>query len=110
MPHTSTIAESLAAFRRLDRLIWTLIAAVCLVVVVAPLISTFSVDWPTFAAPVSAALTLGAISWFYRSLRPDPRLASALENTAQLIAFAAVGAPLSYLAAAAALPLQDHVF
>jgi len=42
--------------------------------------------------------------------RPDPRLASGLEATAQVVAFAAVGAPLSYLAAAANLPLQDHVF
>jgi membrane-associated phospholipid phosphatase len=57
-------------------------------------------------------LTLCAGAWFYRNWRRDERLASGLESTAQLIAFAAVGAPLSYLAVAAgaAIPLQDSVF
>jgi membrane-associated phospholipid phosphatase len=59
---------------------------------------------------VLAALALTAAAWFYRRWRPDPRLASGVESTAQVIAFAAVGAPLSFLAAAANLPLQDHMF
>ena len=42
--------------------------------------------------------------------RSDPRLASGLNCTAQVVAFAAVGAPLSYIAASANLPLQDHTF
>jgi hypothetical protein len=54
-------------------------------------------------------LVIIGAAFFYCHRRPDPRLASALENTAQLIAFAAVAAPLSYLAAAANLPLQDRV-
>src|SRR5262249_38095877 len=41
-------------------------------------------------------------------VRPDVRLASALVSTAQVVAIAAVGTPLSYLAAAANLPLIDH--
>ena len=47
-----------------------------------------------------------------RHWRRDQRLASGLECTAQLVAFTAVGAPLSYLAAAAggAFPLQDAMF
>ncbi|MGA2568139.1 MAG: phosphatase PAP2 family protein, partial [Pseudolabrys sp.] len=40
----------------------------------------------------------------------DPNLASALESSAQVIAFAAVAAPLSYIAASIALPLQDAAF
>jgi membrane-associated phospholipid phosphatase len=98
------------ALRRLDRLIWALIASVAAIVLASPLVSSFFVEWKTFAAPLLAGLTLAGAAWVYRHPRPDARLASGLENTAQMIAFAAVGAPLSYLAAAANLPLQDHLF
>ena len=47
---------------------------------------------------------------FYLTSRPDPRLAAALGSTAQIIAFAAVGAPLSYVGASLNLPLHDHWF
>jgi hypothetical protein len=100
------------ALRRLDRLIWGLVAAVAAIVLAAPLVSSFWIEWPAFVAPVLACVLLAAGSWFYRRFRTDPRLASGLTSSAQVIAFAAVGAPLSYLAAAlgAAFPLQDHVF
>ena len=98
--------------RRLDRLIWSLILAVAVAVLAAPLISNFYLDVASFRPPVGACLALIAGAWFYRTWRNDPRLASGLESTAQLIAFAAVGAPLSYIAAAAGagIPLQDHIF
>lgn len=95
--------------RRLDRLIWAMTAAVAAIVLAAPVVSGFSIRWNTFAAPALAVCALTGGAWFYRRYRPDPRIASALENTAQLIAFAAVAAPLSYLAAAADLPLQDRM-
>ena len=47
---------------------------------------------------------------FYRDRRSEPKLASALESTAQVMAFAAVAAPLSYVAASVGLPLQDAAF
>lgn len=96
--------------RRLDRLIWALIAAVAAVVLAAPVFSGFYVDWRSFAAPMTAVVMLTVLAWFYLRVRADARLASGLENTAQVVAFAAVGAPLSYLVASANLPLQDHVF
>lgn len=96
--------------RRLDGLIWGLIAAVAAIVLASPWVGRFSLRWTTFAVPALAVLSLAGAAWFYRRGRPDPRLASGLEATAQVVAFAAVGAPLSYLAAAANLPLQDHVF
>jgi membrane-associated phospholipid phosphatase len=95
--------------RRLDRLIWAAIAAMAAIVLAAPFLSSFSIKWPTFTAPLGAAAALTAVAWFYRRWRPDERLASGAENTAQLITFAAVGAPLSYLAASANLPLQDQM-
>jgi membrane-associated phospholipid phosphatase len=98
------------ALRRLDHLIWAVIALVGAVVLVAPAISNFRIEWRTFAAPGLACLVLASLGWFYRRWRSDPRLSSGLSSTAQVIAFAAVGAPLSYLAASANLPLQDHTF
>src|ERR1700749_3554409 len=94
--------------RWLDRLIWAVIAAVAAIVLATPLLSRFSIRWPTFAAPLSTVTVLMMVGWFYRDWRPDDRLASGAENTAQLIAFAAVGAPLSYLAASINWPLQDQ--
>ena len=97
------------ALRRLDRLIWATIAAVAAIVLVAPFLSGFSIKWSTFVPPLLASAVLTVVAWFYRRWRPDERLASGAENTAQLIAFAAVAAPLSYLAASANWPLQDRM-
>jgi PAP2 superfamily len=102
--------NDVAAVRRLDHLIWTLIAGVAAVIVAAPLVSNFYIEWTAFAPPIAASLVLLALGWFYSSWRKDARLASGLVSTAQVIAFAAVGAPLSYLAASANLPLLDHAF
>jgi hypothetical protein len=98
------------SLRRLDRLIWTMVAAVGAVVLAAVAAGEFQIAWRTFAPPAVACTLLIAASWFYRFWRSDPRLASGLSSTAQVIAFAAVGAPLSYLAASPNLPLQDHAF
>jgi membrane-associated phospholipid phosphatase len=95
--------------RRLDRLIWAAIAAVAAIVLAAPFLSGFSIKWSTFVSPLLASAVLTLVAWFYRRWRPDERLASGAENTAQLIAFAAVAAPLSYLAASADWPLQDQM-
>jgi hypothetical protein len=97
-----------AAAGRLDRLIWTIIAIVAAIVLSAPVVSNFYVDWTAFGAPLLACLTLVAAGWFYSCVRLDARLAAGLLSTAQVVAIAAVGAPLSYLAAAADLPLIDH--
>jgi hypothetical protein len=99
-----------AALRQLDRLIWAMIAAVAVVVLAAPVVSSFYLEWPSFAGPALAAVALAALAWFYRERRNDLRLASGLECTAQVVVFAAVGAPLSYLAASANLPLHDPLF
>jgi membrane-associated phospholipid phosphatase len=96
------------ALRRMDRLIWTTIAVVAAIMLAAPAVSDFRIVWHAFIAPALACTILVAAGWFYRCRRTDPRLASALTSTAQVVAFAAVGAPLSYVAASAAFPLQDH--
>jgi hypothetical protein len=95
------------AVESLDRLIWAVIVLVAAFVVTALLLSNFHLAWQTFAAPALACSTLLAGGWFYSRWRADARLASGLFSTAQLIAFAAVAAPLSYIAASANLPLCD---
>jgi hypothetical protein len=98
--------------RRLDRLIWALVALTAACVLAAPYVSRFRIAWDTFLGPGIACAILIAGGFVYRHWRKDARLASGLTSTAHVIAFAAVGAPLSYLAAAlgAELPLHDRVF
>jgi PAP2 superfamily len=96
------------AIRRLDRLIWMLLAAIAAIVLAAPALSDFRIVWYAFITPAAACGMLIAGSWFYRHWRIDQRLASGLTSTAQVVALGAVGAPLSYIAASASLPLQDH--
>jgi hypothetical protein len=94
------------AARRIDRVIWTLIAATAAVVVLGAVAGGFSIVWRTFAAPAATGAALTGLAFFYRR-RGDARLATSLEGTAQIMLFAAVGAPLSYLAASVDLPLHD---
>jgi membrane-associated phospholipid phosphatase len=96
--------------RRLDRVIWAKVAIVALVVLASPLMTDFRIVLETFTAPAVACTVLFALGCFYSSWRSDIRLASGLLCTAQLIAFAAVAAPLSYIAASASGPLWDQRF
>jgi hypothetical protein len=98
-------APDARALGRLDRLIWAIVAVVAAIVLAAPLLSEFRIAWHSFAPPALAVTILVAAGSFYRHWRGDPRLASGLTSTAQVIA--AAGAPLSYLAASADLPLHD---
>jgi len=96
--------------RRADLAIWATIGLIGLVMVGATFITPLRIEWRSFWAPVACALLIAAAGWFYRSVRNEPRLAAVLNSTAQIIAFAAVGAPLSYLAARAGFPMQDALF
>lgn len=95
--------------RRADRLIWTFIAVVAAIVVTACVAGTFHVAWTSFAKVVLASLLLGLASLFY-SFRKEERIASGLQCTAQFVLFPSVAAPLSYIAASAALPLWDKTY
>src|SRR5262245_57370348 len=95
---------------RIDCLIWAIIASIGTFVLVAGFASHFAIAWSTFAAPAICAAAMGSGSWYYRRIRGDMRISTALGGTAQMVAFTAVGAPLSYLAASANFPLQDHMF
>lgn len=99
-----------AGLRRLDGIIWALVAAVAGAELMAVAFGGFTLVLRSYAAPAGTCLMLLAAARYYGAWRNDPKLASALASTAQVLAFAAVAAPLSYLAASAALPLQDAAF
>ena len=64
-------------------------------------------DWPSALKVIPAWPILMAIGWFYMNRRADPPVAHLMRETAHLAAFTAVGAMLSYLAAALNRPLID---
>ena len=95
---------------RIDAAIWTMIGLIAIIVLASSAIGPFRIDWASFRAAAIAGFLLCVAGRFYTTVRIDSRAASALICTAQLVAFAAVGAPLSYIAASAALPLWDQSF
>ena len=99
-----------AGLRRLDGIIWALVAGTAGIVLLAAAFNGFTLVVTSFIAPGGTCLLLVAASRYYAARRGEPHLASALQSTAQVMAFAAVAAPLSYVAAAAALPLCDAAF
>ena len=95
---------------RADIAVWTVIGLSAAVIAGFALWTSFAIAWRSFAAPASVAALLAIGAWFYRSVRGEQRLGAILASTAQIISFAAVAAPLSYIAAAAGFPLQDATF
>jgi membrane-associated phospholipid phosphatase len=95
--------------RYADRLIWTLIAIIAAVVAASCIAGSFHLTWTSYLGAAIASLSLCIASGFYTA-RKESRLASALLCAGQFVLFPAVAAPLSYVAASAALPLWDHTF
>lgn len=93
--------------RRSDYVIWSTIAVVAAAVVVSGIMSTFIVVWSSFVRTILVSGLLIVASLFYRNIRKEQPLAEALCGASQIIAFASVAAPLSYIAASASLPLWD---
>jgi membrane-associated phospholipid phosphatase len=99
-----------AALRRLDNVIWALVAGVAAMVLFAAAASRFQIVFGSYTAAAGAGVLLLGAAYYYRTRRAELKLASALESTAQVLIFAAVAAPLSYIAASVAMPLQDAAF
>jgi PAP2 superfamily protein len=88
--------------------IWALIGALAAVTAVWMAGVGLSFDWASALLPALACLALVAGAAFYRTVRPDARLAAAMSATAQLTAFTAVAALLSYAIASRGGPLWDR--
>jgi hypothetical protein len=101
------LIDEAAALRRFDTVIWGVIGLVAAIVLLSPIVTNFQIIWGSFVLPGFVSVLLIAGSWYYGEWRHEPRLSSALGGTAQFMVFAAVAAPLSYLAAGFGLPLQD---
>jgi len=90
--------------------VWIIVAAMAAFDLTAVVNGAFTIAWPTFLVPLATCAGLAAAGRFYRLVRQDNRAAGLLTGTAQIIAFSAVGAPMSYAAARAGFPLQDALF
>ena len=95
--------------RSADRGTWAVIVLVGTIVAVAAATRSFHLVWDSFFKIGGACLAVAAGGLFYRNIRPDQKLADALSATAQILAFVALAAPLSYIAASASLPLWDQI-
>jgi membrane-associated phospholipid phosphatase len=93
--------------QRADTAVWIMIGVIAMAVMGFALLGPFELDLRSFLIPGAVTALLAAGGWFYRSVRRDRRLGAILSSTAHIIGFAAVGAPLSYIAATAGFPLQD---
>jgi membrane-associated phospholipid phosphatase len=96
--------------QRSDRAIWIVIAVVAVAVLMSSVIGPFQIEWASFRKAGLVEILLVSASWCYLTIRKDALLAEALISAAQIIAFAAVAAPLSYVGASAAFPLWDASF
>jgi PAP2 superfamily len=105
--YSRLLINDAAALRDFDKIIWRVIAIVAAIVFLSPIVSDFRIAWGAFVPALAAAAALTAGAWYYGAKRAEPRLSSALACTAQITIFAAVGAPLSYLAASVGAPLRD---
>jgi membrane-associated phospholipid phosphatase len=76
-------------------------------VLISSALGPFQIEWASFRKAALVDTLLISASWFYLTIRKDVPLAEALMSAAQIIAFASVAAPLSYVGASAAFPLWD---
>lgn len=90
-----------------NRIVWLLITAVAIAVGMSTIFLDVKILWDSYWAPAIACLLLLGTAHLYKTWRRDRTIATALEGTCQLMAFTAVAAPLSYVAATTNRPLQD---
>ena len=98
---------------RLFHLNWLPIAAMGSVLLLAVLLGNFSIAPGAFLTMTGIAIELALIAILYVRLRAhaaDPKLVFALGGISQLFMIAIIVGPLSYVAGATSLPLQDQSF
>jgi membrane-associated phospholipid phosphatase len=98
---------------RLFHLNWVPIAAMAGVLLLAVVTGKFSIAPAAFLTMSGIAIELALIAFLYVRLRAhsaDPKLVFALGGISQLFMIAIIMGPLSYVAGATSLPLQDQTF
>jgi len=86
---------------------WIMLAAMAVATITAYWATGLSVDVLSNPALLGAFPIFGGIVWFYRSVRPSPHLACAMETTTQLLLVLVFGILLTYSAIAAGYPYRD---
>jgi membrane-associated phospholipid phosphatase len=92
---------------------WIPIAAMGSVLLLAVTLSGFSLEPVAFGSTIAVAVGLALIAYLYASVKAhaaDPKLTFSLGTIAQVILVTAIVGPLSYVAGASQLPLQDQTF
>jgi membrane-associated phospholipid phosphatase len=98
---------------RLFHLNWIPIAAMGSILLLAIIIGDFSIAPAAFLTMSGIAIEFALIAHVYVRLRAhaaDPKLVFALGGVSQLFMIAIIMGPLSYVAGATSLPLQDQTF
>jgi hypothetical protein len=67
-----------AGLRRLDGIIWAIVAMLAAIAVIAPFVANFMLVGPSFLAAGGGVALCLAGYWLYETKRPDPRLAARL--------------------------------
>lgn len=88
--------------------LWATVAVVTAAAACWMRVAGLTLAWRGAALPAIICAALEALGAFYTFRRPDPRLATSLSGVAQLVAFSAAAACLSYAAAATAGPFWDE--
>ena len=96
-----------AALANGSRTLWAVIAAMAAVAVLGYWTAGLSVDPLSNTALLGSFPIFGGIVWVYRSVRPNPQLACAMETTTQLLFVLLLGLLLTYAAIAAGYPYRD---
>ncbi len=91
-------------------LVWYMIALMALLTVASFALTGLSVDPLSNPATFALIVVLFAISWFYRSVRPNANLKVASEAAGQLLLILLFGILLTYAAASTHIPYRDAAF
>jgi membrane-associated phospholipid phosphatase len=88
-------------------LVWLLIAVMAAATVAALFATGLTVDFGSNPGALSGMALLFAVSAFYRTLRPNPRIATVTAAAGQLLLILLFGILLSYAASATSIPYRD---
>jgi hypothetical protein len=99
-----------ADFNRLRACLWLLNLAMAVLTAAWMRAAGLSLDIASAVLPALSCAVLEGLATFYSTRRPEPRFAVSLSGLAQIIAFSACAALLSYAVAATGGPLWDGTF
>jgi membrane-associated phospholipid phosphatase len=88
-------------------LVWLLIAVMAVATVAALFATGLAVDFASNPGALGGVAGLFAISAFYRTLRPNPRIATVTASAGQLLLVLLFGILLTYAASATSIPYRD---